>query len=84
MTTLCTAASQYLAAISSLHPLAEAMNRFTATSVWLKCAFHLKKFTISKILCLAYGRAANAAPYLTTLRGTIPAAGERDCKTRKK
>jgi hypothetical protein len=53
-----------------LHPLAEAMNRLAATSVRLKCALHEKKFL-------------RFAMILTTLRGTIPAAGERECKARK-
>jgi len=70
VTTLCTPASQYFAAIGGLHPLAEAMNRLAATSVWLKCALHAKKIL----------RFNNV---FTTLRGTIPAAGERDCKSRK-
>ncbi len=40
MTTLCTAGSQHFAAIGSLHPLAEAVDRLTATSVRLKCTLH--------------------------------------------
>lgn len=46
MTTLCTTAGQNLTAVGSLHPLAEAMDRLTATSVWLKCALHFKKFYV--------------------------------------
>jgi|GEM_PF-4111835 hypothetical protein len=72
MTTLCTAAGQNLTTIGGLHPLAEAVNRLAATSVWLKCALHLKDF-LRFCQC-----------FVTTPRGTIPAAGERDGKAMKK
>ena len=34
------AAGQYFAAIGSLHTLAETMNGFAATLMWLECTFH--------------------------------------------
>jgi len=40
MTALCTAAGQYLAAIGSLHTLAETMYRFATAIMRLECTFH--------------------------------------------
>jgi hypothetical protein len=40
VTSLCTTAGQHLAAIGSLHPLAETVDRLAAASVWLKCTLH--------------------------------------------
>ena len=70
VTPLCTAASQYFTTVGGLHPLAEAVNRLAATSVWLKCTLHL--ITILTILISFLDR------------GHHPAAGERDGKGIKK
>jgi hypothetical protein len=40
MTSFCTTAGQHFAAIGSLHPFAETVDRLTAASVRLKCTFH--------------------------------------------
>ena len=64
MTTLCTAAGQYFTAVGGLHPLAEAMNRLAATSVWLKCTLHLKNFYTLPKFNQDYG-----SPYPSPVKG---------------
>ena len=65
------AGSQHFATVGGLHPLAEAMNRLAATSVWLKCTFHSIIFVLSE------------NQFQSGPRVTIPVAGERDGKGKK-
>jgi hypothetical protein len=71
LTTLRATAGQDLTAIGSLHALTKAMHALAATSMWLKCTFHLKVF-------LRYRK------FHQRLRVTIPVAGEREGKIREK
>lgn len=46
LTTLFTTASQNFTAVGGLHPLAETVNALAATSMWLKCTFHVEIFYV--------------------------------------
>jgi hypothetical protein len=46
LTTLFTTAGQNFATVGGLHPLAETVNALAATSMWLKCTFHVEIFYV--------------------------------------
>ena len=46
LTTLFTTAGQNFTTVGGLHPLAETVNALAATSMWLKCTFHVEIFYV--------------------------------------
>ena len=73
LTTLFTTAGQYLTAIGSLHTLTKTMHGLAATSVRLKCTFHL----INVFYVTGISIKDHRSPYPLSVKGTAKLGKKR-------